>query len=374
MDDEKQLRRSKRKERRSRKTSKRKEERKERSKRKERRSRKTSKRPRSRFGETLQQKTERIAKERGIRAIDVMYQIARDPYYYDDNTSTARTPSNNERALVLSRNSGQKYKKPVNPESSTYTVSRTEFETTIQDLHNSMTRLQRDTKEHIQNLQNELIKTKKEAMLKSLYSYVIVNDKGIFSYGGSELLLSPKYFYLTDKIMLVSSTNNNNTPILRMFPNIRSLYFNTSITSPIDFRGLEKIESLSIGEVIVPIDLSPLINLKHIMISSDMSSFNNIKESLKELTKLKYVSCYAPLTPIQLTESLKELTKLKYVSLNSAPLTPIQLREYGIIYDTSHQYERDDILKDYIYDDEDYEIEPIDRNRDGAGAGAVLPS
>jgi hypothetical protein len=85
------------------------------------------------------------------------------------------------------------------------------------------------------------------------------------------------------------------------------------------------------------------------------------------------VSCNAPLTPRQFTESLKELTKLKYVSLNGVPLTPIQLREYGIIYDTSHQYERDDILKDYIYDDEDYEIDFTSeggRNRDGAG----LPS
>ncbi len=139
---------------------------------------------------------------------------------------------------------------------------------------------------------------------------------------------------------MLSVPTNNNTHILRMFPNIRSLYFNISITSPIDFRGLEKIESLSFMSVTVPIDLSPLINLKYILINSDISSFNNIKESLKELTKLKYVS------------------------LNGVPLTPIQLREYGIIYDTSHQSERDDILKDYIYDDEDYEI------RDGA----VLPS
>ncbi len=288
-----------------------------------------------------------------------MYQRERD---FHNHLLVPIPPTRLERALELYRNSGQKYSS--NPERSTYTVSRTEFENTIQNLHNSMTRLQRDTTEHIQNLQNELIKTKKEAILKSLY-YVIVNDKGIVSWGGSELLLSPKYFYLTDKIMLVGPMNNNTT-ILRMFPNIRSLYFNISITSPIDFRGLEKIESLSISSVTVPIDLSPLINLKYIMISSDMSSFNNIKESLKELTKLKYVS------------------------LNNVPITPIQLRESGIIYDTSHQYERDDILKDYIYDtshqyerddilkdyiydDEDYEIEHIDRNRDGAGAG-LLPS
>ena len=59
--------------------------------------------------------------------------------------------------------------------------------------------------------------------------------------------------------------------------------------------------------------------------------------------------------------------------LQSVPLTPTQLREYGIIYDTSHQSERNDILKDYIYDDEDYGIEPIHIDRLGKG-GAGLPS
>ena len=98
----------------------------------------------------------------------------------------------------------------------------------------------------------------------------------------------------------------------------------------------------------VPIDLSPLINLKVIELSSESDLDNTI-------------------------EGIKKLNKVQIIMLQYVPLTPRQLTEYGIIYDTSPHYERDDILKDYIYDDEDYDIEPIHIDRLGKG-GSGLPS
>ncbi len=111
-----------------------------------------SKRPRSRFGkaEERERKVKEIAdraKSRGLTPAQYLYQRDRDSR---NHLIVPTPPTRLDRALELSRNSGPKYSS--NPERSTYTVSRSEFETTIQDLHKSMTRLQRDTTELIQNL------------------------------------------------------------------------------------------------------------------------------------------------------------------------------------------------------------------------------
>ena len=354
MDKEKQLRRMERRSRESKKERRKsKKERRSRKSKKERSkkpSKRLSKKPSSRFGkgdekERKERKEEiaLLAQSRGMTTAHYMYQRELDSR---NHLLTHTPPTKLERALALSRNSGQTYSS--NPERPTYTVSRTEFENSIQEMKDSMRRLQTYT---IRDLENKINILRKEAMLKSIYSYVIVqSDNRIVSWGGSELILSPIYFYLTDKIMLGGSNNIN---ILQKFPNVRSVYFNGDITSPIDFRGLERIESLTSSIITVPIDLTPLINLKYISFNggSYSNSLDNIREGLKNLNKLKVVSAPTPLTQTQLTE-------------------------YGIRYDNSRQSERDDILKDYIYDDEDYEDEftRISVGRRDRRDGAGLPS
>ena len=333
--------------------------------------RRPSKRPigrsrklRSRFGKTAEE-IAKIAKSMNMTPAQYLYQRERD---FHNHLLTPTPPTKLERALDLSRNSGQKYSS--NPERSTYTVSRNEFENTIQDLQNSMTRLQSDTTEHIENLQNKLRRTKKEAMLKSIYSVVTIDGNIIYSgiYGSStsKILMSPKYFYLTDNIYI---PNSSSYTILEKFPNIKSVIFAGTINfSAIDFRGLEKLESLTFHSPITfPIDLSPLINLKVINISSikvpiDLSSLINLKSiEIASITDL-----------VLLREGIRNLNKLQQISIQSVSLTQTQLTEYGIRYDNSRQSEYD-ILKDYIYDDEDYEDE-FTRISVGRRDGAGLPS
>ena len=284
---------------------------------------------------------------------------------------THTPPTKLERALALSRNSGQTYSS--NPERPTYTVSRTEFENSIQEMKDSMRRLQRNMSGSLEDLQDELRKTKKEAMLKSIYSNVIIENVFIYPWmtGGARLLLLyPKYFYLTDNIYI---SNSSSYTILEKFPNIKSVIFAGTINfSAIDFRGLEKLECLTFhSDITFPIDLSPLINLKVIHLSSI-----KVPIDLSSLINLKSIEIVSITDLVLLREGIRNLNKLQQISIQTVPLTPAQLTEYGIRYDNSRQSERDDILKDYIYDDEDYEDEftRISVGRRDRRDGAGLPS
>ena len=81
---------------------------------------------------------------------------------------THTPPTKLERALDLSRNSGQTYSS--NPEKSTNCISRTEFENSIQEMKDSMRRLQTYT---IRDLENKINILRKETMLKS---YIYKNE------------------------------------------------------------------------------------------------------------------------------------------------------------------------------------------------------